>query len=210
VTLQFNCPQCGKKLKAREADAGRTAICSGCGTRVAILTPAGPAQPPSTSAGLVGDTTGDDSLLILPKRATSEDLIDMTPMVDVVLFLLIFFLVTSVQAIQAVIDMPTPQAAVGAAPAGRSLADYENDPSYIIVRIEDDDSIWIEDAQTFSDQDLRVRLRNAAREKERAPSVLVVGNADATHGAAVRVFDACAYARVKDVSFIVQEAESVK
>jgi biopolymer transport protein ExbD len=136
-----------------------------------------------------------------------EELHDLTPMVDVVLFLLIFFLVTSVQALQAVIDMPTPQA-VGAASKGRSISEYEQDPDFISVRIEDDDSIWVEDEQTFADQDLRVKLRAAAAERPRAPSVVVIGNAEASHGAAVRVFDACAYARVKDVSFVVQEGEA--
>jgi len=196
MTLQFHCPNCGKKLKAREADAGRTAICSGCGNRVAI----------PGSASLSSDEP--ESLVSMPSRKDSGDLIDMTPMVDVVLFLLIFFLVTSVQAIQAVIDMPTPQSTVGATSSGRSIAEYEQDPDYIMVRIEDDDSVWVEDEQTFADQDLRVRLRAAAAERSELPSVLVVGNADASHGAAVRVFDACAYARVKDISFIVQEGDT--
>lgn len=196
MTLQFHCPACGKKLKAREADAGKSANCSGCGARVSIPVPEyAPSDEP-------------EPLVTLPSRKDPGDLIDMTPMVDVVLFLLIFFLVTSVQAIQAVIDMPTPQSTVGAASSGRSIAEYEQDPDYITIRIEDDDSVWVEDEQTFADQDLRVRLRAAAAERSELPSVLVVGNADASHGAAVRVFDACAYARVKDVSFIVQEGDA--
>jgi biopolymer transport protein ExbD len=208
MTLQFHCPNCGKKLKAREADAGRTAICSGCGNRVAI-----PAGEPSPSRRLqsvfaIDGEGSDESMVAIPPRKDPGDLIDMTPMVDVVLFLLIFFLVTSVQAIQAVIDLPTPQSTVGATSSSRSIAEYEQDPDYIMVRIEDDDSVWVEDEQTFADQDLRVRLRAAAAERSELPSVLVVGNADASHGAAVRVFDACAYARVKDISFIVQESEA--
>jgi biopolymer transport protein ExbD/DNA-directed RNA polymerase subunit RPC12/RpoP len=207
MTLQFHCPNCGKKLKAREADAGRTAICSGCGNRVAI--PTGESSPSRRlqSVFAIDGDGADESLVAIPPRKDPGDLIDMTPMVDVVLFLLIFFLVTSVQAIQAVIDMPTPQSTVDATSSGRSIAEYEQDPDYIMVRIEDDDTVWVEDEQTFADQDLRVRLRAAAAERSVLPSVLVVGNADASHGAAVRVFDACAYARVKEISFIVQEGE---
>jgi biopolymer transport protein ExbD len=201
MMLRFACQECGKKLKARADDAGRIAICRGCGARVTIPA-AGGGQP----ADMPLATQDDEPLLVLPKRSQPDDLIDMTAMVDVVFFLLIFFLVTSIQAIQAVIDMPTPQAPVGAVGKGRTIADYEQDPDFVVVRIEDDDSIWVEDAQTFGDQDLCVRLRGAAQERKRAPSVLVVASADGSHGAAVRVFDACAFARVKDISFVVQES----
>ena len=209
MTIRFHCPQCGKKLKAGDAAAGRKTICSGCGAKVTV-----PGEVEGTS-GKVGQSSAlfyeeeldDPSVMVMANSSHGEDLIDMTPMVDVVLFLLIFFLVTSVQALQAVIDMPTPQA-VGAASKGRSISEYEQDPDFISVRIEDDDSIWVEDEQTFADQDLRVKLRAAAVERPRVPSVVVIGNAEASHGAAVRVFDACAYARVKDVSFVVQEGDA--
>ena len=44
------------------------------------------------------------------RRPEHKDLIDMTAMVDIVFFLLIFFLVTSMQSIEAVINLPSPQA----------------------------------------------------------------------------------------------------
>ena len=120
----------------------------------------------------------DQSPLIPPYRAHPEDLIDMTAMVDIVFFLLIFFLVTSLQALEAVMDMPTPQQTAETGSKVRSVADYENDPNYIIVQIEDDDSIWVEDTQVFNDQDLRSRLRAARDEGERPRSLLVQEQAD--------------------------------
>jgi biopolymer transport protein ExbD len=129
----------------------------------------------------------------------------MTAMVDIVFFLLIFFMVTSLQALEAVMNMPTPQSAEGGAAASRSVSDLENDPSYITVRIEDDDSIWVEDTQVFNDQELAMRLRAARRESEGSRSLLVIGDADASHGAAVRVFDAGAGAGVNGISLVVQE-----
>jgi biopolymer transport protein ExbD len=140
-----------------------------------------------------------------PHRPHSEDLIDMTAMVDIVFFLLIFFLVTSLQALESVMDLPTPQSTEGGVSTGRSVADLENDPNYITVRIEDDDSIWVEDTQVFNDQDLGVRLRAARQASDRPRSLLVLGDADASHGAAVRVFDAGAGAGVSGISLIVQE-----
>jgi len=205
MSVRFQCPQCGKSLKAREEDAGRATACSRCGTRITIPGAAPADEPDAASAATVFSPDEDEPILALPGAKRSEDLIDMTAMVDIVFFLLIFFLVTSLQAVLAVINLPTPQATTGTASANRSLADYEQDPDYVMVKIEEDDSIWVEESQVFNDQELRVRLRNAATELGRPPSILVVGNADATNLAAVRVFDACAYAKVKSVSFVVQE-----
>jgi biopolymer transport protein ExbD len=150
-------------------------------------------------------SSGEENPLIPPHRAHPEDLIDMTAMVDIVFFLLIFFLVTSLQALEAVMDLPTPQQTAETGSKVRSVADYENDPNYIIVQIEDDDSIWVEDIQVFNDQDLHSRLRAARDEGERPRSLLVIGDADASHSAAVRVFDAGAGARVSGISLLVQE-----
>jgi biopolymer transport protein ExbD len=148
--------------------------------------------------------TVDDPPLILPPQDHPEDLIDMTAMVDIVFFLLIFFMVTSLQALEAVMNLPTPQSAEGGAASNRSVADLENDPSFITVRIEDDDSIWVEDTQVFNDQELLVRLRNA-KGSAGSRSLLVIGDADASHGSAVRVFDAGAGAGVNGISLVVQE-----
>jgi biopolymer transport protein ExbD len=152
-----------------------------------------------------GEGTGTEELppLVLPGRGHPEDLIDMTAMVDIVFFLLIFFLVTSLQALESVMNMPVPQASEGGVSTGRSMADLENDPNMITVRIEDDDSIWVEDVQVFNDQELALKLRAARQEGPR--SLLVIGDADASHGAAVRVFDAGAGAGVNGISLIVQE-----
>ena len=164
-----------------------------------------PISAPVTSQIELKPKASDDPPLILPPQHHSEDLIDMTAMVDIVFFLLIFFLVTSLQALEAVMNMPTPQSAESGAASSRSVADLENDPNYITVRIEDDDSIWVEDRQVFNDQELAMRLRAARRESEGSRSLLVIGDADASHGAAVRVFDAGAGAGVNGISLVVQE-----
>jgi biopolymer transport protein ExbD len=153
-------------------------------------------------------TAASDPPLLLPAQKPPEDLIDMTAMVDIVFFLLIFFMVTSLQALEAVMNMPTPQSAEGGAVSSRSVSDLENDPNYITVRIEDDDSIWVEDTQVFNDQELALRLRSLRRESDGPRSLLVIGDADASHGSAVRVFDAGAGAGVNGISLIVQEKDS--
>jgi biopolymer transport protein ExbD len=160
--------------------------------------------PPVAGEKHVDDELTPEPPLIAGTRRDPEDLIDMTAMVDIVFFLLIFFLVTSLQALEAVMNLPTPQANEGGVTTGRSMADLENDPNSIIVRIEEDDSIWVEDAQIFNDEELAFRLRSAKSEGQRR-SLLVIGDAEASHGAAVRVFDAGAAAAMNGISFIVQE-----
>lgn len=164
------------------------------------------AAPPVAAATATLPESPEDPLFPRPTKHP-EDLIDMTAMVDIVFFLLIFFLVTSLQSLEAVMDMPTPQASEGGVSTGRSLADLENDANSVIVRIEDDDSIWVEDAQVFNDAELTFRLRSARTEGDRR-SLLVIGDADASHGAAVRVFDAGAAAGMGGISFIVQEKDA--
>jgi len=176
------------------------------------LAPA-PVQPAATHAH---STNGQDheedheeehhtGALIPKKNLPHEDLIDMTPMVDIVFFLLIFFLTTSLQALQAVMDLPTPQTATDRA-ASRSVTDLANDSDTLMVKIQQDDTFWIDDEQVPSDQDLRMRIKAAKEETGGKPlSLVVVGNADASHGAAVRVFDAGAGAGVGSISLLVQE-----
>jgi biopolymer transport protein ExbD len=132
-------------------------------------------------------------------------LIDMTAMVDIVFFLLIFFLVTSLQSLEAVMNLPTPQSSEPGVSTGKSVTELENDPNFINVRIEDDDSIWVENTQVFNDQELSLKLRTARQENGGPRSLLVVADADASHGTAVRVFDAGAGAGVSGISLVVQE-----
>ena len=162
-----------------------------------------PPRPKKRRQAASAIRTGEPPLLP-PRRKESEDLIDMTAMVDIVFFLLIFFLVTSLQALEAVMNMPTPQQTAESGSRVRSVSELENDPNYILVQIEDDDSIWVEETQVFNDQDLRSRLRAARDEGGRPRGLLVIGDADASHAAAVRVFDAGAGAGVSGISFLVQ------
>ena len=134
-----------------------------------------------------------------------EDLIDMTAMVDIVFFLLIFFLFTSIQSLQAVMNMPTPESQAGGAGSTRTVVDYEKDPEFLTLRIEDDDSYLVDEVQAIGEQDLRIKLRAAQNDHPDVRRIMIIGDADASHGAAVIAFDACADAGVADLSFAVQE-----
>jgi len=170
---------------------------------VPVVPPPRPAAPKPRA--VASPTGARESLPLPPRHPHPEDLIDMTAMVDIVFFLLIFFLVTSLASLESVMNMPTPQSSEAGSSTGRSVTELENDPNYITVRIEDDDSIWVEDTQVFSDQEMAVRLRAARQASDRPRTLLVLGDADASHGAAVRVFDVGSGAGVNGISLVVQE-----
>jgi len=205
MSIAFACPYCGKKLAASDNSAGREKTCPNCRARVTVPTPAAAAK--LAAAGQAQPrTTADHPLLLMPKRTHHGDLIDMTAMVDIVFFLLIFFLVTSIQSLEAVINLPTPQAPGNAPESVQAVPDYANDPSYVIVTIDADDAVWVEDEEVLSEQDLRSKLR-AARQEQEVEKMLINGAADATHGTFVMVLDAGADAGMTDLLFSVPQSD---
>jgi biopolymer transport protein ExbD len=217
MSIRFACPQCGKKLKAPDHDAGRSSVCTGCGQKLRIPFADGstddsvahraPATIDSEHAALT-DAGALDPFGLMPKASHQQhDLIDMTAMVDIVFFMLIFFMVASAQAIVAVMPMPPAHAQGGAAGKAKSAAELQSDPEFLTIRIEPGDEIWVDDEQVYGEMAIRTRLRSERAKDAERKSVLVIGNADATHKAAVLVFDACMDAGYDDIRLSVQETK---
>ncbi len=118
-----------------------------------------------------------------------EELIDMTAMVDIVFFLLIFFLVTSMKAIDSTVPMPAPDPQKSAARESRSVPELESDTDYIVVHIDRNDRMTVNDAEVHNERDLLFRLRDLRTSGNRPDKMLVVGHGEATHGTAVMVLD---------------------
>jgi biopolymer transport protein ExbD/DNA-directed RNA polymerase subunit RPC12/RpoP len=196
------CPTCGKTYHLNGEAAGRAVRCRACDTRWVV----GTAAPPSAAAPHREEAEQTPLLPAMRRGKHDENLIDMTAMVDIVFFLLIFFLVTSLKALESVMDMPTPESSTGAI-AQPTMSDYQNDANVVMVRIEGDDSITIEDAQVFGDDEMRSKLRAMRQDNPAINSAMIVGSADASHGAAVRVFDACAAVGLNKPIFTVEEDE---
>ncbi len=207
MIIRFHCPQCGKRLKADEARAGRSSVCPRCSTTV-IVPAASDSQMTIADEAAAGSEAGSTPhsehalLLMKPVSRHNEDLIDMTAMVDIVFFLLIFFMVMSIQAIESVIGLPAPKSQ---ASSTTTTADFANDPNYITVTIYEDDTVWLEDEQVFGAQDLRTRLRAAHEDDELLSGMLVVGSPEASHGTFVMVIDAGADAGLSELMFSVSE-----
>lgn len=190
MSVKFKCPQCGNELTATRIMAGRTHTCPKCHTTVTA--------PEETSRS----NNATAPLSFGPAKREEENLIDMTAMVDIVFFLLIFFMVTSIQALQSVMEMPKPQGS--AAATGQQVApDYSTDPGYITVTIESDDSIWLDNEQIFSEQELRIKLREMREGNLQLTGLMVLGDPEASHGTLVMVLDAGATAGIEDLRFSV-------
>jgi biopolymer transport protein ExbD len=124
------------------------------------------------------------------KRLAVEDLVDMTAMVDIVFFVLIFFMVTSMEGVYSSIEMPSPDPQKTVSTGKRSVTDFESDKEYVVVRIDKDNALWLDETQITSQQELLVKLRDIRQGNSSLTKLLVLTNSEATHGKLVEVLDA--------------------
>jgi len=119
--------------------------------------------------------------------------IDMTPMLDVVFILLIFFIVTASFVKEAGIDVNRPEAATA----------VKKERANILVAISDKGDIWINKRRV----DVRAVQANIERLKAENPQGTVVIQADkkATTEILIKVMDSARAAGVYDVSIAAQE-----
>lgn len=120
--------------------------------------------------------------------------IDMTPMLDVVFILLIFFIVTASFVKEAGIDVNRPEAATA----------VKKERANILVAISDKGDIWINKRKV----DIRSVQANIERLKAENPQGTVVIQADkkSTTDTLIKVMDSARAAGVYDVSIAAKEA----
>jgi biopolymer transport protein ExbD len=122
-----------------------------------------------------------------------EAAIDMTPMLDVVFIMLIFFIVTASFVKEAGIDVNRPEAATA----------VKKDRANILIAISDKGEIWINKRRI----DVRAVQANIERLHAENPQGTVVIQADkkSTTDTLIKVMDASRAAGVYDVSIAAQE-----
>jgi biopolymer transport protein ExbD len=134
-----------------------------------------------------------------------DDLVDMTAMVDIVFFVLIFFMVTSLEGSYSSIKMPAPDPQKVASSGRRSVSEFESDKEFVIVRIDRDNTLWLNDSEISSNQELLVRLRELRHGSSAPNRMLVLGNSEATHGKVVEVLDAGSDVGMEEVQLAVDD-----
>ena len=107
--ISFHCPQCNQKLKAPDERAGHSTRCPQCREQLTIPDKvAHVSEPVAIVREEMEDDASDGPLSRPSTKINQEELIDMTAMVDIVFFLLIFFLVTSMSTILSSAPLPRP------------------------------------------------------------------------------------------------------
>ncbi|MEA1950997.1 MAG: biopolymer transporter ExbD [Planctomycetota bacterium] len=200
MAIQFNCNQCKQTLSVDDRHAGAKIRCPKCG---AISAAPGGTQAPPQAAGTEHKKAKPSKAVDLDsfeevepirfakKKSGDEEELDMTPMVDVTFLLLIFFMVTAAFSMQKSLEVPTPDE--DKASTQQRIVDPED--GNIVVRIDQDSTIWVNESEAPSEQDLLVKLREA---KQGSPgsdsppinSLLVMADGDARHEVVIMVLDA--------------------
>jgi len=133
--------------------------------------------------------------LPLPARGESGGF-NMTPMIDVVFLLIIFFLVSSQLARQEVaIDLKLPEAASGQRPVDQSVAP-------VTVNVLPDGSVLLSGAKVLPQQ-LQHRLQVEAEQSEKSLEVRIRGDRSVPYRHVEPIMLACARAGIWNVHFSV-------
>lgn len=117
-----------------------------------------------------------------------EAAIDMTPMLDIVFIMLIFFIVTTVFVKEAGIDVNKPNATQSIMPKNAN----------IFIAVTEDEKVWIDKRQVDIDS-VRANLERLMAEQ---PSDVIIIQADkeAEHGVVVEVMDQIKSAGIDRIS----------
>ncbi len=204
MTLSFSCQHCHRRFSAKDALAGRTVACPGCGRRIVVPAAGAARTPPANSSPPPGVADEEDEEEEVPpvKFATvavEDEGLDMTPMVDVTFLLLIFFMVTAAFTLQKSIEIPPPDEKESAQQA-RTVEDLKED-NFIIVQIAKDNTIWVDDREAPSEQDLLIKLREArdALGGSGPMSLLVLADRECRYKTVVMALDAGNAVGVEDI-----------
>jgi len=115
-------------------------------------------------------------------RSTESVDINLTPLIDIVFLLLIFFMVSTSFQRESEIEITLPQ-------AGPELLEVQ--PETIEIAVDADDRIYVNQVQILNSSTRTVRdaLQELTLEAE-DPTLVVNADARATHQAVIRVMDA--------------------
>lgn len=126
-------------------------------------------------------------------RAEDESEVNLTPMLDVVFIMLIFFIVTASFVKESGIDINRPDAQTA----------EKKEQGNILVAISPNGQIWIDKRQV----DVRALRANIERLKAENPqgAVVIQADKDSKNGLLVKVMDAARQAGIQNVSIAATE-----
>ncbi len=128
-------------------------------------------------------------------RNLEESEVNLTPMLDVVFIMLIFFIVTASFVKEAGIDITRPPAATA----------ERKERGNILVAITSNDQIWI-DRRQVDERSLRANIERLHAENPQG-SVVIQADKDSKNGLLVLVMDAARLAGVPNVALAAEVIE---
>ena len=128
-------------------------------------------------------------------RNSDESEVNLTPMLDVVFIMLIFFIVTASFVKEAGVDINRPDAVTA----------ERKDKGNILVAITGDGQIWI-DRREVDPRALRSNIERMAAENPHAP-VVILADEESTHRSLVKVMQAAKNAGVMAVAIAAELKE---
>ena len=128
-------------------------------------------------------------------RKTTESEVNLTPMLDVVFIMLIFFIVTASFVKEAGIDVSRPPAATA----------ERKERGNIMVAITENDQIWM-DRRQVDPRALRANIERLHAENPQG-SVVIQADKNSKSGLLVQVMDAARLAGVKNVALAAEVVE---
>ncbi len=133
-----------------------------------------------------------------PRRKDDLDL-NLTPLIDVVFLLLIFFMVSTTFEMKSEINIKLPEAAENRA---------EVVPDSIVVALDANGRVFVNDNPLVNAQITTIReaLRQSAQKLDN-PSVIINADANATHQSVVRVMDAARQLSMTRITFATRALE---
>ena len=128
-------------------------------------------------------------------RQEEESEVNLTPMLDVVFIMLIFFIVTASFVKEAGIDISRPPAATA----------ERKERGNILIAITNNDQIWI-DRRQVDPRALRANIERLHAENPQG-SVIIQADIESKNGLLVQVMDAARLAGVNNVSLAAEVVE---
>lgn len=154
--FRITCPFCDTQMVLPDSLDGDSVICGNC--RATIPLTRRDASWKSSEDTVAAEEAEEPLRFESPE--TPEEVMDMTPMVDVVFQLLIFFMMTAAFSLQKSLELP-PSSSENQTAQAAPVQELENESDFVIVRIDRDDIITVDGQDAPSEQELLAKLREA-------------------------------------------------
>ena len=132
----------------------------------------------------------------IPRQESAKARIEIIPMIDIMMFLLPFFIVITLRMIQGTglqLDLPS------------SKTTQELKPTQITVGVQKDGTMYV-DGQPYSAEGLKSLLENAKKDSEKL-AVILAGDKELTYQNTLKVMDVARSAGISQVG-LAAKAES--